>query len=381
MVTTAWKREFQNNPGSFLSVVTDITFDSSYPQGGESVTLRQLGLSVMLRNLQVTGAPSGYSFGYNPTTKKLQVFRPGPVVVTEATGTFTAGVAYTLKKIPGYILAIRGTAGSTGVKRIIPSTKTPGANQVAVNWTTGVMTWGDAAITAATIVYVPRGVPGFTTDLLVVEESVTVGPPSAVQVGTLANRAAAICAVWNNEDDTLMTYVPVGETPTGSSVAIDINNSGNTIITVPAATISDGAAKLIVTYLKFTGNPLTAGLNWRDQADWTVTSDTVGPGTDAAWDVAGLVIPGFGQQIVGETGAAANLQAILVDAAGATAANVAVWDPSRNTISFLNADSYVTIEIPLLYFSAEMFGTITEEVPDGTDLSFLSAIRFVAEGR
>lgn len=356
-----------------------IGMDSSYPDGGEALTARQLGLNTVktVQDLNV----GGYTLHYDIANSKLQAFQQGPALVTEDTGAFTAGAAYTLKKLPGFVLSIRGTAGSTGVKRIIPTGETVSAGQAAITWTTGVITWGDAAITRAIITYIPRGVPGFSTNLLVIDEAVTLADAGGgLGSGTLANRAAAIAYVWDDEDNTVLTYIPVGETPSGAQCAIDINSTGSTIITVETAAIGNGAAKLKVTYLKFTGNPLTAGLNWRDQTDWVVTSDTLGPGTDSAWDVAGVVIPAFGQVIVGETGAAANKQAILVDAAGSTAANVAVHDPSRNTIAFTAGDGYATVEIPLLYYNPALHGVVREEVQDGTDLSALTGALLVAEG-
>lgn len=361
----------ENVSGNMRHKTFDCDFDSSYPDTGEPLTARTLGLNTVV---DVQAAPQlGYHVNYDRANARLRAFKQGPAVLTEATGTFTAGVAYTLKNLPGYILAVRGTAGSTGVKRIIPAGETTGAGQVAINWTTGVCTWGDAAITAAVFVYIPRGVPGFTTDRLVIDEVVATTTDS----GNLANRAAAICYVWDDSNNAVLTYVPVGEAPPAASCAVDINNAGNTTITVNAGGTTDS---LKVTYLRFAGNPLTTTGAWVDQADRTVTANVVGPGTDQTFDVNGLVLPGFGQVIVGETGGAANLQAILVDAGGTAAANVAVYDHYRNTITFAAGDAYATAEIPLLYLSQELTGSILQEVEDGTDLSFLTGIRLTAEG-
>ena len=160
--------------GSFRKVVVDVAFDASYPDGGEALTLRQLGLSSAVKDVRIQAPQSGYHFRYDRTNQRLQAYKQGPVVLREDTGAFTAGAAYTLRQLPGYILAIRGTAGSTGAKRIIPTGETAVAGEVAINWTTGVCTWGDAAITRAIFMYIPRNVPGFTTDLLTIDEVVNV---------------------------------------------------------------------------------------------------------------------------------------------------------------------------------------------------------------
>lgn len=367
MGLTVTRRPAFDKPGR---TVSDIAFDNNYAApGGESLTPRQLGLSAI--SLVHIPQKYGHTFEYDVANQKLKALRPGPFIVDEATGTFTAGAAYTLKRLPAYILAIRGTAGSTGAKRLIPTGETLSAGQCSVNFTTGVMSWGDAALTAARIVYVPLGMPGFTSDLLVVDEAA----PIASNVITLAHRAAAIQYLWNNEDNEILSLVPVGESPSGAACAVDINNTGSTTITVTTGRIGDGTGTK-VTYLKYANNPL----RFVDQADRTVTADVLGPGTDATMDVAGIVLPGYGQVVVGETGAAANLQALLVDADGSAAADVAVWDPWRNTVTFANADGYATAEIPLLYAQQELLGSAFLEVASGSDLSGLTAVRVIAEG-
>ena len=361
----------ENVSGNLRHKTFDVDFDTSYPDAGEALTARTLGLHTVV---DVKAAPQlGYQINYDRANARLRAFKQGPAVLTEATGTFTAGVAYTLQNIPGYILAVRGTAGSTGAKRIIPVGETAGAGQVAINWATGVCTWGDAGITAAIFVYIPRGVPGFTTDRLVIDEVVV----TTTDTGTLAARAAAICYVWDDSNNAVLTYRPVGEAPAAAECASDINNGGSTTIVVNAVGTTDS---LKVTYLRFAGNPMTTTGAWVDQADLTVTANVLGPGTDQVLDINGIVLPCYGQVIVGETGGAANLQAILVDAGGTAAANVAVYNHYRNTITFAAGDAYATVEIPVMYLSQELTGGVMQEVEDGVDLSFLTGIRLEAIG-
>jgi len=73
----------------------DITFDSSYPVGGESLTASDLGLNVV----QFANATpqTGYVFEYDYTNSKLQVFRSaGFTPAGTFTGTAPAGTAGTV---------------------------------------------------------------------------------------------------------------------------------------------------------------------------------------------------------------------------------------------------------------------------------------------
>ena len=372
-LTVTARPSLEDVHGRIRHTVRDCDFDTSYPDGGEALTARTLGLAVVEECPDV--AVNGHVVHYDITNALLQVFKQGPPVRIEASGTIVAGATYTLRYLPGYVLGVRVTAGGvTGAFRVIPTGETPATTEVALNWTTGVMTFlaGDA-VTALTVVYIPRHVPGFTTNLLTIDEVVDVTTDS----GNLAARAAAICCVWDDSNNNPLTIVPVGEAPGAGACAIDMNNGGNTTITVNAAGTTDS---LKVTYLEFAGNPLTAGANWVDQADRTVTSNAVSPATDATFDVNGIVLPGFGQVIVGETGAAGNLQSLMVDPSGTAAANVCVWNPSRNSITFAAGDAYATAEIPLLYFSDELHGSILQEVAEGEDLSWLTSVRLHARG-
>jgi hypothetical protein len=170
-----------------------------------------------------------------------------------------------------------------------------------------VLTWGDATITAARIIYVPLGVPGFTADLLVVDEA----SPIASDVITPTHQVQCLQYVWNDEDNEILSLVPGGEAPSGAACSVNIDDdAGATKITVTTGRIGDGSTgKTKLTYLKRANNPL----RFADQSDRIVTGDVLGPGTDQAFDSGGLVIPCYGQIIVGETGANANLQALMVD--------------------------------------------------------------------
>lgn len=70
---------------AFADVVKGITFDSSYPTGGESLTAAMLGLASVL--FAVVTPSGGYAFEYDYTNSKVIAYRGGAasVVLAEET--------------------------------------------------------------------------------------------------------------------------------------------------------------------------------------------------------------------------------------------------------------------------------------------------------
>ncbi len=340
--------------------------DSSYPAGGYSIDPLKFGQRDLLEVRVIGSNTRGnrYKAWFDTTTEKLRVFQvAGPSLVVEESVT-VASNAGTLDRVPGYILAIHATtASSAGSKRIIPVGETPAAGQVAVNFLTGALTFeATDAVTVAKVTYIPLGVGPFVEANRVIDES-NAGANDTTR--DLAIRAGLIQYVWNDTAGTLPTIVPVGESPSSGECAIDINNTAVTTITVNAA---QDDATFKVTYWKHA--PLVQ-YGWTDQADITVTSDAVL--FSEVLDLAGIFIPGFGQVIVGETGASANLQATMLGPSGTAAANVGVYDPAKNKLTLANADSYGTIEVPYIVLDAAMLGAGgLVEVDTGRDLSALT---------
>lgn len=67
-------------------VVADITYDSSYASGGESLTPAMLGLNTI--DLMLTSIKSGYLFEYDYSNQKLKALYARPAV----TGTLAASI-------------------------------------------------------------------------------------------------------------------------------------------------------------------------------------------------------------------------------------------------------------------------------------------------
>lgn len=78
--------------GNEFAVIADITFDDSYPTGGESVTPEQLGLKVV--DVFYGEGRDGYFFEYLKSTEKLLVRVP----VSLAAAAVVAGANNTIVK-------------------------------------------------------------------------------------------------------------------------------------------------------------------------------------------------------------------------------------------------------------------------------------------
>ncbi len=369
MAVTITKERGAGRPNAgVLETPCTLTPDTSYPSGGYSLSASSFGQR-SIQEVKIIGSNtkgSRYKAFYDTQTSKLRIFQvAGPSLVVEEAVTVTSHAA-TLDRVPGYILAVHVTAGSvTGAFRVIPVGKTPTTGQVAVNLLTGAMAFLAAdAVTACKVTYIPLGVGPFVEANRVVDESITLASAG----GNLAVRAGLIQYVWNNTasaGNRLPAIQPVGEAPGSNQCAIDIENSTATTITVNAG--QNGNAGL-VTYWKHA--PLVQ-YGWTNQADIAVTSNAVVFGE--VLDLSGIFIPGFGQVIVGETGASANLQAVMIGPSGSTATNVAVYDPAKNTLSLASGDSYGTIEMPYIVLDAAMLGAGgIVEVDTGRDLSALT---------
>lgn len=63
-----------NVTGNRLTVALKITFDSSYPTGGEALDLTEYVSNIDTANIEVSG---GYVFAYDRTNKKVLAYEAG----------------------------------------------------------------------------------------------------------------------------------------------------------------------------------------------------------------------------------------------------------------------------------------------------------------
>ena len=78
--------------GNAYAVSADITFDSSYPTGGEALAASAFGLNNI--DIMLCETASGYMFQYDYANAKLKAFYPraaltGSLVVAESAATLT----------------------------------------------------------------------------------------------------------------------------------------------------------------------------------------------------------------------------------------------------------------------------------------------------
>ena len=78
--------------GNAYAVAADVTFDSSYPTGGEALTPATLGLNSI--DVMLCETASGYMFQYDYANSKLKAFYPraaltGSLVVADTAATLT----------------------------------------------------------------------------------------------------------------------------------------------------------------------------------------------------------------------------------------------------------------------------------------------------
>lgn len=73
--------------GNKMMTITPVTFDDSYPTGGEALTKAQLGLTAI--NTVFAIPASGYTFAYDATNSKLLAYSTAGTEVSNTTDLHT----------------------------------------------------------------------------------------------------------------------------------------------------------------------------------------------------------------------------------------------------------------------------------------------------
>lgn len=69
--------------GSKFGIIADVTFDDSYPTGGEAITERQLGLNVI--DLLLVAPSGGNTYEYLPETGKIKGYTAAATEIADKT--------------------------------------------------------------------------------------------------------------------------------------------------------------------------------------------------------------------------------------------------------------------------------------------------------
>jgi hypothetical protein len=137
--------------GDLKYKVIELTFDSSYATGGESLTASDIGLDqIVLAQIEST---DGMSFAYDYTNNKVKAFgtAPIPVQMTDLDGAASTGVA---------VYVHIDTVGTDADRKIAhfesitANNATVGFQATSTNSATGTMWDDDAANTGGTVLYV-----------------------------------------------------------------------------------------------------------------------------------------------------------------------------------------------------------------------------------
>lgn len=349
-----------------MTEVGTITFDNSYPIGGELITFPHWRNKPMYLAIE---PQDGYEFEYNKTNGRIKAFTPGKSLIIEETVTVSSHTG-TLAHKPFYILAIDVTAASsvTGPMHAIPAGKTPLTLECAVDFTTGGLTFvsSDGA-TSVLVTYIPLHETGpFSSANLVVDEEITA---SATPVA-LDNRAAAVQYVYDATDGNRMILEPVGEEPasTGDAV-VDIDSSGDTKIDANAA---EATNTFLVTYIKY--GTFDAAMQLGD-ADLTLASEIYNFTLNHYNYIA---IPGLGTQCVGEA-SGSNIELAWSGPTQTKAAGVPVLDFEFNQWSVDESSAVDTLALPIIFLNALSIQKSRLEVGTGVDLSGVVP-RYIAFG-
>ena len=196
-------------------IMADLTFDSSYAIGGESLTANAFGLSTIER--LIIEPCQGYIFEYDYTNNKVKAYQSAPPIVHEEVVTVTDNVGY-LKWPAAHIEYISDGADAF---LAIPGGLTPVTKTCAVDMgfslTTGVLTKGQRtsltflagdSVTSVYVSYVTQAWKEVTDNMVQAcmtsgertyghaDMSFTAGTPDIIKLGEDFVALQSVC--WND---------------------------------------------------------------------------------------------------------------------------------------------------------------------------------------
>lgn len=102
----------KNKFGNGYAVTADVTFDSSYPTGGEALTAQQFGLTVI--DFVLPSPAAGYIFEFDHANSKLKAFTPTAVSMSGTAG--VAGADNTVVAVSATSIGVSGAGVAAAVK-------------------------------------------------------------------------------------------------------------------------------------------------------------------------------------------------------------------------------------------------------------------------
>jgi hypothetical protein len=399
----------------------NITFDSSYASGGESLA----GSGVLDSNSKYTGLdnffrPNGTTsgilqldislpYGYKAVitgaagSEKVKLYRPAPVIVYDEVVTCTAAVGY-LRWPAAHIISVSSSTATH--HKVIPGGLTPASGQVAVaqgiDVTTGVFTRGtrtsltfETDPTTAYVTYITQAWKEVTDNMKQLKMTAgariyggnalavfTPGTPDSIELGEVA---AAVQAVLHNDNG---TYVAgdgcyKGVDPATGEVAWDPTDSANVTANTTSLNVKEEDTwdtALDSLYVNYIALPSSGFLydRWTEEMDLTPSSDIITPTRrPLLWGMCGC-LPGPTTKYADllHTGATV----------GTTATNaiMSAGVPLTGAVTTFTAGSDHAdsdhFKISGIFGDQSEIAREDIEVPNGADVSHLSAVSFRAIG-
>ena len=313
-----------------------------YPSGGIAVQPSKFGMYRHIDSVaQQTAHPVQWT--YDRTADKLKGYKLTKntpfLVVDEVQSHTAAGVVDPLSYLPVYVVAIQDN--NNNLYDVIPSGKTPLANEAALNFATGVLSLGGiTAVGTVKVTYIPADGDGLWAPTnQVIDESRTV-PVGGVIL--LNNKACAIQCVYNSTDGVIRT--PVGDDQAVGAAEWKTVDSAQGITEV-ILNNGDNGDTVLITYIKMIGLDVTV-FPYVAAAAITLSAQVINfLGTTG---YKGIAIPTYGTRVVGLDGVS-GVHSIRLGGPSLTAANgKARWDPQLNKITAAETTAATTLRLPLL---------------------------------
>jgi hypothetical protein len=395
--------------------VVSLTFDSSYPTGGESLSARNCGLS-QIDHIQFEPA-HGMSFEYDHTNAKVKTFRRVPPIVKEELVALTAGATYstgTLKFPYAFIISVMSHDG-VGL-RVINGACNPVTTTVSVTSpvkgecpTLSIL--NTDGYTSLVVTYITQAwqdvfenivhaklleVAGTATVMSRVSGhanlSFTVGTPDVIKLGEVALAIQNITCVTELGVASAHDPVYAGATAATKEAEVDFTDAADSNLTTVSIVTTDNVNAVgHAVYIDYIRRPASGFLfdRWIEEDDCTPSTDvcTISTGVALGGQCQNLLLFGTCQQLPSNTGKTPRLLA-TIGGGGAVSTSIlnvqpTLWPTERGTANTFTqgSDGDDTHLKPTYVWGFESeIETVPLEVKDGTNLASLSGVRAIVIG-
>ncbi len=372
----------------------DVAFDSSYPAGGESLSIRGMGFSA-IDQVQIQ-AKDGYTFEYDTSNNKIKAFSIAPAIVYEEAHTATAyesGYSAIVLDYPAaWIINITDHIGNQKLVKTGMTTANLGADEACLFDAIADGTRTVITVKTNTTYYVTYATQAWSDlySLLVQAEAVTLTGSTA---NALSYTPLAIGYVNMNTNSDNLTPVPTAYTINSGYIGVNPGQSGTTAFNVNSA---QNTYTVTVLYLK---RPDSGWIYDRIVDRESPTDAASGSYSKSTFDFP-MLLPTVTGTILGYTttqiGASVRMGASYTSVSGGyahtnwvTAQTVATGSaPAAGQVWAWDGDALAGSQIGVVDDVTYLKGYVWEipnlkpiEVKNGANLSGVSGVKFMVIGR